>query len=87
MRPTSAGATRLLSLLAVVTAVGLLPWLSHRDPALTVLRARSAEQEATEEALSAIREDLGLGAGPLHLLGSWAADLLQGDLGTSWVSG
>ncbi|MEU9170212.1 ABC transporter permease subunit [Streptomyces sp. NPDC048420] len=87
MRPTSAGATRLLSLLAVVTAVGLLPWLSHRDPALTVLRARSAEQEATEEALSAIREDLGLGAGPLHLLGSWAADLLHGDLGTSWVSG
>lgn len=87
MRPTSAGATRLLSLLAVVAAVGLLPWLSHRDPALTVLRARSAEQEATEEALSAIREDLGLGAGPLHLLGSWATDLLHGDLGTSWVSG
>lgn len=74
-------------LLGVVTAVGLLPWLSHRDPALTVLRARSAEREATAEALSAIREDLGLDAGPLHLLGSWAAGLLHGDLGTSWVSG
>ena len=45
MRPTPAGATRALSLLAVVTAVGLLPWFSGRDPALTVLRARSAEQE------------------------------------------
>ncbi|WP_282700941.1 ABC transporter permease subunit [Streptomyces sp. CC219B] len=87
MRPTAAGLTRLLSLLAVVAVVGLLPWLSRRDPALTVLRARSAEQEPTEEALSAIREDLGLDAGPLSLLGNWAADLLRGDFGTSWVSG
>ncbi|WP_420918455.1 ABC transporter permease subunit [Streptomyces caniscabiei] len=83
----AAGLTRLLCLLAVLTAVGLLPWLSGRDPALTVLRARSAEQEATPEALAAIREDLGLGAGPLPLLGSWASGLLRGDLGTSWVSG
>lgn len=87
MRPTAAGWTRLLSLLAVVAAVGLLPWLSHRDPALTVLRARSAEQEGTAEALTAIRADLGLDAGPLPALGSWAAGLLHGDLGTSWVSG
>lgn len=82
-----AGLTRFVCLVAVLAVVGLLPWLSHRDPALTVLRARSAEQEATDEALSAIRADLGLGAGPLSLLGRWAADLLRGDLGTSWVSG
>lgn len=82
-----AGPTRLVSLLAVLTVVGLLPWLSGRDPALTVLRARSAEQEATPEALAAIREDLGLGAGPLTLLGNWASGLVRGDLGTSWVSG
>lgn len=82
-----AGLTRFACLVAVLATVGLLPWLSHKDPALTVLRARSAEQEATDEALSAIREDLGLDAGPLSLLRSWAADLLRGDLGTSWVSG
>ncbi|WP_236580063.1 ABC transporter permease subunit [Streptomyces sp. HM190] len=82
-----AGPTRFLCLLAVLAAVGLLPWFSGRDPALTVLRARSAEQEATPEALAAIREDLGLGAGPLSLLGRWASGLLRGDLGTSWVSG
>ncbi|GAB2932365.1 ABC transporter permease subunit [Streptomyces heilongjiangensis] len=82
-----AGLTRFLCLLAVLAAVGLLPWFSGRDPALTVLRARSAEQEATPEALAAIREDLGLGAGPLSLLGRWASGLLRGDLGTSWVSG
>ncbi|MFM9443400.1 ABC transporter permease subunit [Streptomyces acidiscabies] len=87
LRPSSAGLTRTLGLLAVVAAVGLLPWLSGNDPALTVLRARSAEQEPTEEALDSIRQDLGLDAGPLSLLGRWASDLLRGDLGTSWVSG
>lgn len=87
LRLSPAAATRTLALLAVVAAVGLLPWLSGRDPALTVLRARSAEQEPTREALAAIRRDLGLDAGPLSLLGSWAADLAHGDLGTSWVSG
>ncbi|WP_328874023.1 ABC transporter permease subunit [Streptomyces sp. NBC_00287] len=82
-----AGLTRLACLLAVLTAVGLLPWLSGKDPALSVLRARSAEQEPTEEALDAVRRDLGLDAGPLSLLGNWASDLLRGDFGTSWVSG
>ncbi|MGW7649342.1 ABC transporter permease subunit [Streptomyces bobili] len=85
--PGAAGTTRSLSLLAVVAAVGLLPWLSGRDPALSVLRARSAEQEPTREALDAIRRDLGLDAGPLSLLGGWAAGLVRGDLGISWVSG
>ncbi|GAA3114490.1 hypothetical protein GCM10010449_40880 [Streptomyces rectiviolaceus] len=79
--------TRAFCLAAVLATVGLLPWLSGTDPALTVLRARSAEQEATAEALGAIRADLGLGSGPLALLGSWGSALLRGDLGTSWVSG
>ncbi|KUN79562.1 ABC transporter permease subunit [Streptomyces griseoruber] len=82
-----AAATRSAGLLAVLAAVGLLPWLSGRDPALTVLRARSAEQEPTREALDAVRRDLGLDAGPLALLGRWAAGLGRGDLGASWVSG
>ena len=78
---------RLAALAALLAVVGLLPWLSRSDPALTVLRAKSAEQEATAEALDAIRADLGLDAGPLALLGRWAAGLARGDLGTSWVSG
>ncbi|THV33604.1 ABC transporter permease subunit [Glycomyces buryatensis] len=84
MKTALARAAALVALLAVV---GLLPWLSRNDPALTVLRAKSAEQEATPEALEAIRADLGLDAGPLALLGDWAAGLVRGDLGTSWVSG
>ncbi|MGW7412358.1 hypothetical protein [Streptomyces sp. NPDC054863] len=82
-----AGLARAAALAVVVAVVGLLPWLSGRDPALTVLRARSAEQEPTAEALAAVRRDLGLDAGPLALLTDWASGLLNGDLGLSWVSG
>ncbi|WP_199551363.1 ABC transporter permease subunit [Streptomyces sp. N35] len=78
---------RIGGLAVVLALIGLLPWLSGRDAALSVLRARSAEQEATTEALTAVREDLGLDAGPLTLLGRWAGGLLRGDLGRSWVSG
>ncbi|MFP1625330.1 ABC transporter permease subunit [Streptomyces sp. 5K101] len=78
---------RSVCLAGVLAVVGLLPWLSGKDPALSLLRARSAEQEPTPEALAAIRADLGLDAGPLGLLGQWAAGVLHGDLGVSWVSG
>ncbi|MFF8610379.1 ABC transporter permease subunit [Streptomyces sp. NPDC015346] len=84
MRATLA---RTAGLAAVLTTAGLLPWLSGKDPALSLLRARSAEQEPTPEALAAIRADLGLDAGPLGLLGRWAGGLLRGELGISWVSG
>ncbi|GAB2488504.1 ABC transporter permease subunit [Nocardiopsis aegyptia] len=79
--------TRLAALALITVVVGLLPWLSGRDPALSLLRARSAEQEPTAEALDAIRDELGLADGPLALLGSWFAGLLRGDLGASWISG
>ncbi|WP_137991829.1 ABC transporter permease subunit [Streptomyces vilmorinianum] len=84
MRATLA---RAAGLVAVLTVAGLLPWMSGKDPALSLLRARSAEQEPTPEALAAIRADLGLDAGPLSLLGRWAGGLLRGELGVSWVSG
>ncbi|WP_282697300.1 ABC transporter permease subunit [Streptomyces sp. CC208A] len=89
-RGRTAGAAvlgRAAALGGLVTVLGLLPWLSGKDPALALLRARSAEQEPTPEALAAIRADLGLDAGPLGLLGDWAGGVLRGDLGTSWVSG
>jgi len=75
------------ALAVVVVGVGLLPWLSGRDPALSVLRARAAEQEPTPEAVEAVRHELGLDAGPLSLLGRWFGGVLRGDLGTSWASG
>ncbi|MFD7401633.1 ABC transporter permease subunit [Streptomyces sp. NPDC059866] len=72
---------------ALVCATGLLPWLAHTDPALTVLKARSADREPTPEVLADIRAQLGLDAGPLHLFGQWLAGLPRGDAGRSWLSG
>ncbi|MGW1718099.1 ABC transporter permease subunit [Streptomyces sp. NPDC002156] len=71
----------------LVCGIGLLPWLTRTDPALTVLKARSAEREATPAVLADIREQLGLDAGPLRLLGEWLGGLPRGDAGRSWISG
>lgn len=80
-------ASRVVTVLGVVLLLGMLPWLSDRDPALSILRARSAEQEATEEALDAIRRDLGLDVGPLRMFWDWFTGIVQGDPGTSWNTG
>ncbi|MCX5424957.1 ABC transporter permease subunit [Streptomyces sp. NBC_00078] len=73
--------------LALVCGIGLLPWLSRADPARTVLRARSAERDATPQVLADIRAQLGLDDGPSRLLGRWADGLWRGDAGRSWISG
>ncbi|WP_328500791.1 ABC transporter permease subunit [Streptomyces sp. NBC_00457] len=73
--------------LALVCVIGLLPWLARTDPALTVLKARSADRDPTPEVLADIRDRLGLDAGPLHLLGQWLGGLWRGDAGRSWLSG
>ena len=79
--------SRSLAVLALVALVGLLPWLSSNDPALTILRATSAEREATPEVLDAIRERLGLNAGPVGSIRHWLSGLIHGDPGVSWISG
>ncbi|MDQ1014112.1 hypothetical protein [Streptomyces afghaniensis] len=67
--------------------MALLPWLSGNDPALTVLRARSADQDPTPAQLASVREQLGLDEGPFTHLAHRLGGLPQGDAGTSWVSG
>lgn len=79
--------SRIITLTGIVVLIGMLPWLSDQDPAMALLRARSAEQEATPEALAAIRQSLGLDQGPVQLLLHWLSGLLQGDAGDSWISG
>lgn len=77
---------RLCALLGLTAVIGLLPLMSGRDPALTVLRARSADREPDAEAIASVRRELGLDGGPFELLGRWFWRALHGDLGTSWVS-
>jgi ABC-type dipeptide/oligopeptide/nickel transport system permease subunit/ABC-type dipeptide/oligopeptide/nickel transport system permease component len=82
-----AGLGRLAAGAALLTAVALLPWLSGNDPALTVLRARSADQDPTPAQLAVVRAQLDLDKGPLTHLAHWLGGLPRGDAGTSWVSG
>ncbi|WP_329332649.1 ABC transporter permease subunit [Streptomyces sp. NBC_00663] len=72
---------------ALVCAIGLLPWLTRTDPALTVLKARSAERDPDPAVLADIRDELGLDDGPFRLLGEWLGGLWRGDAGRSWISG
>ncbi|MFI9168681.1 ABC transporter permease subunit [Streptomyces lincolnensis] len=72
---------------ALVCGIGLLPWLTRTDPALTVLKARSADRDPTPEVLADIRAQLGLDQGPVKLLGHWLGGLWHGDAGRSWLSG
>ncbi|MFF7647266.1 ABC transporter permease subunit [Streptomyces canus] len=78
---------RVLLAAALVCGIGLLPWLSRTDPALTVLKARSAEREPTPRVLADIRAQLDLEEGPLRLLGQWLGGLPRGDAGRSWLTG
>ncbi|MGW0495289.1 ABC transporter permease subunit [Streptomyces sp. NPDC003007] len=83
----SAAAGRVLAGTALLGAVALLPWLSGADPARTVLRARSADQNPTPAELAAVRDQLGLDEGPWVHLAHWLGGLPHGDAGVSWVSG
>ena len=78
--------SRVLALCAVVVLIGILPWLSGQSPEYTILRARYADREATDETLGMIRAELGLDQGPLHIFVVWAAGVLRGDMGRSWVT-
>ncbi|MFD5966760.1 ABC transporter permease subunit [Streptomyces sp. NPDC060311] len=78
---------RTLLAVGLVCGIGLLPWLTHTDPAYTVLKARSAEREPTPEVLADIRQQLGIDGGPLHVLAGWLGGLVRGDAGQSWISG
>jgi peptide/nickel transport system permease protein len=71
----------------LLCGIGLLPWLSRTDPALTILKGRSTDGDPTPETLAAIRNELGLDAGPLRLLAQWLDGLAHGDSGRSWISG
>jgi len=68
----------ILTLLAVSVVVFGVMNVLPGDPALTILGI-----DATEDALDALRRDLGLNEPLLNRYGSWVWNALQGDFGTS----
>ena len=70
--------------LLILTA--LLPWLTGREPAYAVLRAREREREATPELIESIRQAHDLPTTPWESLAAWFSGLLRLDFGTSWVN-
>jgi len=69
-----------LLLIVAVMAFGLI-YLVPGDPAVA-----GAGENATPERVEEVRAELGLDGSFIEQFGSWAADLLQGDLGTSLFS-
>ncbi len=77
---------------AVLSAVGgalivfVLLVAAPGDPARRILNARGVEEPGPAQ-VAALRDELGLDAPfPARFVG-WVADLLRGDLGTSWRTG
>lgn len=79
-------ASRIVSALVLIFFLGMLPWLSNRDPAVSIFQARYAEANMTPAALEGIRQQLGLDAGPFGVFFTWLGKTLTGDWGVSWVS-
>lgn len=79
--------TGLAALGSTALLIGALPWLTGRDVALSVLRARETDRNPDPATLAAIREQLDLPTDPVSGTVGWVAGVLQGDLGRSWVSG
>ena len=78
--------SRIVTAIAVVFFLGMLPWLSNRDPAVSIFHARYPEADLTPAALESIHQQLGLGSGPLGVFFTWLGKTLTGDWGLSWVS-
>lgn len=75
------------SVVGLLVLTALLPWLTGREPAYAVLRAREREREITPELIEAVRREYGLPTTPWESLQQWTTNILHGDFGTSWVTG
>jgi peptide/nickel transport system permease protein len=75
-----------LTLVGASVVVWLLAAVSPVDPAQRVLASRGIRTPSADQ-LATVRAELGLDSGIVDRWGHWAAGLLHGDLGTSYVSG
>lgn len=77
----------LVVVLLVVSIVAfMVPYATGRDPARAILASRVQERAPDEAVLEAIREDAGLNDSLIVQYQRWLGNLLEGDLGFSFVS-
>jgi len=67
-------------------AIFLLPYLTGIDPTLSIIRARIGERTIDPAAVAQLRSDLGLDRNLAGQYILWVSDLVQGNLGFSFVS-
>lgn len=78
--------SRVVTIVAVIFLLSILPTLSDRDVAVSTYRARFSEGEISPEALEAIRREIGADQSPLTSFFAWLGKALRGDFGESWVT-
>ncbi|MFT4297457.1 MAG: ABC transporter permease subunit [Micropruina sp.] len=76
----------MVTIVAVIFLLSILPTLSGRDVAVSIYRARFSEGEIAPEALEAIRREIGADQSPLTSFFAWLGKALRGDFGESWVT-
>lgn len=75
-----------LTVAAASIIVWLLSGLSRVDPAQRVLASRGVDSPTADQ-LAAVRAELGLDGGVVERYLTWASGVVDGDLGTSYVTG
>ena len=78
--------SRIVTIVAVVFLLSILPLLSGRDVAVSIYRARFSEGEISPEALESIRQEIGADGGMFGSFLAWMGKALRGDFGESWVT-
>jgi peptide/nickel transport system permease protein len=74
-------------LLVIVSIIAFAyPYVSGVDPTAAILRSRIGEREQTPEIVAAVKAELGLDRPVYIQYFTWLGDIIQGDLGTSFVS-
>ena len=74
-------------ILFVVSIIAfMVPYATGRDPARAILQSRIAERAPDPDVLEAIREEVGLNDSLVVQYQRWLGNLVEGDLGFSFVS-
>ena len=78
--------TTVLTTLGGLLFAAILPWLSGRDIAVSVFRARESERTPDPEVIENIRHELNLPSDPIEGIQQFFIGFVRLDFGVSWVN-